>query len=51
MPGFKRFLRAATTISGIELMHRIRKRQFDLSALALEDIAEAAAWNIVLFNR
>ena len=35
MLGFKRFRSAATTISGIELMHRIRKGQFDL---ALEDI-------------
>jgi transposase-like protein len=51
MLGFKRFRSAATTISGIELMHRIRKRQFDLSALALEDFAAPAAWNIVPFNR
>src|SRR5579864_2595625 len=35
MLGFKRFRSAATTISGIELMHRIRKGQFDLPALAL----------------
>ncbi|MBB5411098.1 hypothetical protein OKW38_000322 [Paraburkholderia sp. MM5496-R1] len=38
MRGLKRFINAQTTISGIELMHRIRKGQFDLSALALEDI-------------
>jgi len=31
MPGFKRFRSAATTISGIELMRRIRKGQFDLT--------------------
>ena len=30
MLGFKLFRSAATTISGIELMHRIRKGQFDL---------------------
>jgi transposase-like protein len=30
MLGFKRFRTAATTISGIELMHRIRKGQFNL---------------------
>ena len=29
MLGFKRFRRAATTIAGIELMHRIRKGQFE----------------------
>ena len=51
MLGFKRFRSAATTISGIELIHRIRKRQFDLSALALDDIAVPSVWNVVLFNR
>ena len=51
MLGFKRFRHAATTISGIELMHRIRKGQFDLSALGLRDIAAPAVWNAVIFNR
>jgi transposase-like protein len=51
MLGFKRFRSAATTISGIKLIHRIRKRQFDLSALALGDIAAPSVWNVVLFNR
>ena len=51
MLGFKRFRNAATTISGIELMHRIRKGQFDLSALGLKDFAAPAVWNLVLFNR
>ena len=51
MLGFKRFRRAATTISGIELMHRIRKGQFDLATLGLEDTAAAAVWNAVLFSR
>jgi transposase-like protein len=51
MLGFKRFRSAATTISGIELIHRIRKRQFDLSAVALEDISAPSAWSVVLFNR
>jgi hypothetical protein len=32
MLGFKRFRNAAVTLSGIELMHRIRKGQFDLTA-------------------
>jgi transposase-like protein len=48
MLGFKS---VATTISGIELIHRIRKRQFDLSALVLEDMAEPFAWNVVRFDR
>ena len=51
MLGFKRFRNAATTISGIELMHRIRKGQFDLSALGLRDTAAPAVWNAVIFNR
>jgi len=51
MLGFKRFRSAATTISGIELMHRIRKGQFDLATLGLKDTAAAAGWNAVLFNR
>jgi hypothetical protein len=33
MLGFKRFRSAATTISSIELMHRIRRDQFDLAKL------------------
>ena len=48
MLGFKRFRSAATTISGIELMHRIRKGQFDL---ALEGLAAPSIWKVVLFNR
>ena len=51
MLGFKRFRSAATTISGIELMHRIRKGQFDLCALGLKDTAAPSVWNAVLFNR
>ncbi|MEM5386804.1 IS6 family transposase [Paraburkholderia phymatum] len=42
MLGFKRFRAAAATISGIELMHRIRKGQFDLTALALADITASS---------
>jgi transposase-like protein len=51
MLGFKRFRSASRTISGIGLMHRIRKGQFDLSALALVDITTPSVWNAVLFNR
>ncbi|MGF6368227.1 transposase-like protein [Paraburkholderia sp. RAU6.4a] len=50
MRGLKRFRNAQTTISGIELMHRIGKVQCDLSALALEDITAPSVWNAVIFN-
>jgi len=50
MLGFKRFRNAATTISGIELMHRIRKDQFDLPAFGLKHIAAPVVWNAVFFN-
>ena len=48
MLGFKRFRSAATTISGIALIHRIRKGQFDLAMLDLKDTATPAVWNAVL---
>ena len=48
MLGFKRFRSAAITISGIELMHRIRKGQFGLARLRLEDTTAPAVWNAVL---
>jgi transposase-like protein len=51
MLGFKRLRNAATTISGIELMHRIRKGQFDFCAFAPEDITAPSVWNVVLLNR
>jgi transposase-like protein len=51
MLGFKRFRSAAATISGIELMHRIRKGQFDLGALGLNDTAAPAIRSAVLFNQ
>jgi hypothetical protein len=40
MPGFNR---AATTISGIELMHRIGKAQFSLATLDPKDTATLTA--------
>jgi transposase-like protein len=49
--GFKRFRSAATTISGIELMHRICKGQFNLRTLGLKDTAAPAVWNSVLFDK
>jgi transposase-like protein len=48
MLGFKQFKNAAITLAGVELMHRIRKGQFGLTQLRLEDITVAAVWNAVL---
>jgi transposase-like protein len=48
MLGFKRFRSAATTISGIELMHRIRKGQFNPATLDLKDTSTPTVWNAVL---
>ena len=49
--GFKRFRSAATTNSGIELMHRIRNGQVDLCALGTKDTATLSVWNTTLFNQ
>ncbi|CAE6747480.1 hypothetical protein LMG22931_02969 [Paraburkholderia nemoris] len=51
MLGVKRFRSAATTISGIELMHRIRKGQFNLGKLDLNETTTPDIWNAVLFTR
>jgi putative transposase len=51
MLGFKRFGSAATTVSGIELMHRIRKGQYNLAKLGLKDTAAPAVWHAVLFRK
>ncbi|MCX5545862.1 IS6 family transposase [Paraburkholderia sp. CNPSo 3076] len=48
MLGFKRFRNAAITLSGIELVHRIRKGQFDLAKLGLKDTTAPAVWEVVL---
>jgi transposase-like protein len=45
MLGFKRFRRAATTIAGIELMHRIRKGQFKLR---VKNKTAPEIWNAAL---
>jgi hypothetical protein len=37
MLGFKRFSDAATTMSGVELMHRVREGQSNLARLRLKD--------------
>jgi transposase-like protein len=48
MLGFKRFSNAAITITGIELMHRIRKEQFAVGHLDLQGQAAPAVWDAVL---
>ncbi len=48
MLGFKNYDFAATTITGIELLHRIRKGQFSLRKLRLKDPGAPALWNRVL---
>jgi putative transposase len=51
MLGFKRFRNAAVTISGIELMQRIRKGQFDLTAVNIKDTSAPSIWMTVLSAR
>lgn len=48
MLGFKVFDRAAVTIAGIELLHRIRKGQFNLGKLRVQGKAAPAIWTAVL---
>ncbi len=48
MLGFKSFLSAANVIAGIELLHRIHKRQFTLSTLRLKDQTAPVLWMTVL---
>ncbi len=48
MLGFKRFRRPKVTISGIELLHRIRKNQFDLSKLQIQTKSAPAIWTALL---
>jgi transposase-like protein len=51
MLSFKRFRTAATTIAGIELMHRIRKGQFNLMKLRLKDATAPSVWTAALSVR
>jgi hypothetical protein len=44
MLGLKHFRRAATTIAGIELMHRIRKGQFKLDKLRVKHKTAPEIW-------
>jgi transposase-like protein len=48
MLGLKSFASAATTIRGIELMHRIRKGQFHLHDLATQGKTTSEVWAAVL---
>ena len=48
MLGFKQFKTAAVTIAGIELLHKIRKGQFDLRRLRLNGEGAPAIWSAVL---
>jgi transposase-like protein len=48
MLGFKRFGRATITISGIELVQQIKKKQFDLSAICAPQARTPQVWEAVL---
>jgi len=48
MLGFKRFAHAAITLSGIELVHQIKKNQFDLSAICTLNARTPHVWEAVL---
>lgn len=48
MLGFKNLDRAAITIAGIELLHRIRKDQFALGQFRRQKQSTPAIWNAVL---
>jgi transposase-like protein len=48
MLSFKRFRRAKVTIAGIELLHCIRKNQFDLSKLQIQTTTASTMWSAVL---
>ena len=48
MLGFKQFRNAMITIAGIELMHRIRKGQFGLRRLRVQDGTASGIWNAIL---
>ena len=48
MLGFKRFAHAAITISGIELVYQIKKKQFDTSMLCAPLTRTPQVWEAVL---
>ena len=51
IPGFRRFKSAATTISDIELIHRIRKDQFNPATVDLKDATTPDVGNAVLSDQ
>jgi transposase-like protein len=48
MLGFKRLMNAVITISGIELIQKIRKGQFDISNIGQEGMQVQQVWEAVL---
>ena len=48
MLGFKRFDHAATTLSGIEFIHQIKKGQFNVSVLCPPQFRIPQIWEAVL---
>jgi transposase-like protein len=48
MLGFKRLAHATITIAGIELVHQIKKSQFDISALCSLQTRATQVWEAVL---
>ena len=48
MLGFKRFDHATITIAGIELVHQIKKDQFDISELCSSTTRSPQVWEAVL---
>jgi transposase-like protein len=49
MLGFKNFVNAAVTISGIELVQKIKKMQFDTSAVIVrEGVSVRHMWKVDL---
>jgi hypothetical protein len=48
MLGFKRFDYAVITISGIELVHQIKKGHFDVSAIGAPQTRTLQMWETVL---
>ena len=48
MLGFKRFDHATITIAGIELIHQIKKSQFDVSAVCSPQTCMPQVWEAVL---
>jgi transposase-like protein len=48
MLGFKEFKNAVITITGIDLLHRIRKGQFGLGGLSVQGQSAPEVWNAVL---